>query len=252
LLQVRSIIFNLALYVSAATIGLAATPALFMPRRVGVWVIRNLSRLIIWLLEVIIGTHCEIRGSIPHGAVLIAAKHQSMWDTLIFMTILNDPAIVLKRELLWIPYYGWFSKKAKMISVNRSAGAQAIRHLTTQGKSVIAMHRPIVIFPEGTRATLSNKKINYKPGVAALYRQLNVPCVPVAVNSGLYWPRRRFMRRPGIIILEFLDTIYPGLDRHVFMSELENRTETATAKLLAEGQLDVARYMNKSSRSGGR
>lgn len=236
LLRLRSIAFNLSLYVTALAIGLAATPALLLPRGAAVWVIGNLSRLVIWLLKVTAGTRYEIRGTLPTGPALIASKHQSMWDTIIFTAILNDPAMVLKAELLWIPYYGWFSKKAKMIAIDRGAGASAIRRLRAQGKAALAANRQIVIFPEGTRAA-PGAKLDYKPGVAALYRQLGVPCIPAAVNSGLYWPRRRFLRKPGVIVLEFLDPITPGLDRQTFMAELETRIETATARLLAEGGL---------------
>lgn len=234
LLRLRSIAFNLSLYVTAVAIGLVATPALLLPRGAAVWVIGNLSRLVIWLLKVTAGTRYEIRGTLPTGPALIASKHQSMWDTIIFTAILNDPAMVLKAELLWIPYYGWFSKKANMIAIDRGAGASAIRRLSAQGKAALAANRQIVIFPEGTRAA-PGVKLDYKPGVAALYRQLGVPCVPAAVNSGLYWPRRRFLRKPGTIVLEFLDPIAPGLDRQTFMAELETRIETATTRLLAEG-----------------
>lgn len=239
LLWFRSIAFNLAFYAMSIVVNLAATPMFFLPRRGTVWAMRCWSRLTMWLLGAIAGTRYEIRGTIPKGPFLVASKHQSMWDTIIFTDILDDPAMVLKRELLWIPYYGWFSKKAKMIAVDRSAGASAIRRLIAQGKAAIAARRPIVIFPEGTRAA-PGAKLDYKPGVAALYRQLGVPCVPVAVNSGLYWPRRKMLRHPGTIVLEFLEPIPAGLDRQSFMAELETRIETATAKLLAEGGMRIS------------
>jgi 1-acyl-sn-glycerol-3-phosphate acyltransferase len=239
LLRLRSIAFNLALYVTGIAVGLLATPALFMPRRAAVAVLGNLSRLVLWLLKVLAGTSYEVRGELPNGPVLVAAKHQSMWDTIAFPALLNDPAMVLKSELLWIPYYGWFSKKAKMIAIDRGSGASAIRKLIAQGRAALAANRPIVIFPEGSRMA-PGAAPDYKPGVAALYRQLGVPCIPVAVNSGLYWPRRRFLRKPGTIVLEFLPPIPAGLDRAAFMAELEARTEAATAKLLAEGGLTQA------------
>ena len=161
-----------------------------------------------------------------------------MWDTIVFVALLNDPAIVLKSELLWIPYYGWFSAKAGMIGIDRGSGSAAVRHLVTQGKTAIKANRPIVIFPEGTRSA-PGAAPDYKPGVAALYRQLGVQCVPAAVNSGLYWPRRRFLRKPGTIVLEFLPSIPPGLDRKTFMSTLETRIEEATAHLIAEGKAQL-------------
>jgi len=152
LLWLRSFLFNLAMYATAISVGLVATPALFLPRGAAVWVISALSRLIVWLLGAIAGTHYEVRGKIPEGAVLVASKHQSMWDTIIMVAILKDPAIVLKRELLWIPYYGWFSQKTNMIAIDRSSGASALRRMIAQAKAALALNRPIVIFPEGTRA----------------------------------------------------------------------------------------------------
>lgn len=238
LLRLRSIVFNAALYMSAIAIGLLATPALFMRRKAAVYVISRLSRFVLFLLKITAGTDYEIRGEIPEGATLVAAKHQSMWDTIVFVALLNDPAIVLKSELLWIPYYGWFSAKAGMIGIDRGSGSAAVRHLVTQGKTAIKANRPIVIFPEGTRSA-PGAAPDYKPGVAALYRQLGVQCVPAAVNSGLYWPRRRFLRKPGTIVLEFLPAIPAGLDRKTFMSTLETRIEEATTGLLAEGKAQL-------------
>jgi hypothetical protein len=133
--RLRSFVFNLALYVTAIVIGLIATPALLMPRGAAVFVISNLSRLVLWLLKVTTGTRYELRGIKPEGAILVAAKHQSMWDTIAFVALLKDPAMVLKAELLWIPYYGWFSWKTNMIAINRGSGASAIRRLMTQGKA---------------------------------------------------------------------------------------------------------------------
>jgi 1-acyl-sn-glycerol-3-phosphate acyltransferase len=239
LLWLRSLTFNLVFYAVTVIIVLAATPLFLLPRRASVWAMRNWSHLTMWLLRMIAGTRYEIRGALPEGPVLIASKHQSMWDTIIYTAILNDPAMVLKRELLWIPYYGWFSKKARMIAIDRGSGAKAIRHLVAQARAALDARRPIVIFPEGTRAA-PGSRLGYKPGVAALYRQLGVPCVPVAVNSGLFWPRRRFLRHPGTIRLEFLPPIPPGLDRHAFMAELETRIEGATARLLAEAGFQTA------------
>ena len=238
LLRLRSIAFNAALYLSAIAIGLLATPALLMPRKAAVFVISHLSRFVLFLLRITAGTSYEIHGKIPEGPVLVAAKHQSMWDTIVFVALLNDPAIVLKAELLWIPYYGWFSARAGMIGIDRGSGSSAIRRLVTQGKAALKLNRPIVIFPEGTRSA-PGAAPDYKPGVAALYRQLGVECVPAAVNSGLYWPRRRFLRRPGTIVLEFLPAIPAGLDRKTFMTTLETRIEEATSRLIAEGKAEL-------------
>lgn len=233
MLWLRSFSFNLAFYLMSAVINIGATPLFLAPRLWTVRAMRQWSRLSLWLLRVIAGTHYEIRGQIPTGGVLIASKHQSMWDTIVMTAILNDPAMVLKRELLWVPYYGWYSMKTRMIAIDRGAGASAIRRLIAQGKAAIADKRPIVIFPEGHRMS-PGEAPDYKPGVAALYRQLGVTCVPVAVNSGIYWARRGFLRHPGTIIIEFLDPIPAGLDRAAFMAQLQGAIEPATARLLAE------------------
>ncbi|MBO6668711.1 MAG: 1-acyl-sn-glycerol-3-phosphate acyltransferase [Parvibaculum sp.] len=217
----------------SVVIVIAATPCLVLPRRFTLYAMEAWSHLTLWLLRVIAGTRYEVRGELPRGGVLVASKHQSMWDTIVMTAILKDPAMVLKRELLWIPFYGWYAQKARMIAIDRGAAAAAIRRLVSQGKAAVAEGRPVVIFPEGTRSA-PGSKLEYKPGVAALYRQLGVECVPAAVNSGLFWARRGFTRRPGTILLEFLPPIPAGLDRKTFMAELETRIETATAKLVEE------------------
>jgi 1-acyl-sn-glycerol-3-phosphate acyltransferase len=232
-LQIRSILFNFTFYVVSAAILVGFSPLLLMSRSLNVTAMHLWSRLTMWLLRIITGMKYELRGKLPEGAVLIASKHQSMWDTIIYTAILHDPAMVLKRELLWVPFYGWYSLKTRMIAIDRGAGASAIRRLITQARAAIALNRAIVIFPEGTRSS-PGAKLDYKPGIAALYRQLGVPCVPVALNSGLYWPRRKFWRKPGTIVLEFLDPIPPGLSREAFMTELETRIETASMRLYAE------------------
>ncbi|NIJ41431.1 1-acyl-sn-glycerol-3-phosphate acyltransferase [Parvibaculum indicum] len=235
MLWLRSTFFNLSFWLMSIIMCILATPLFLAPRG---WTVRAMnlwSRLTMFLLRVCAGTRYEVRGRIPEGAVLVAAKHQSMWDTIIATTLLRDPAIVMKKELLMIPYYGWYSLKTRMIAIDRGSGSAAIRKLIAQAKAALGLGRPVLIFPEGTRMA-PDAAPDYKPGVAALYRQLDVPCVPVAVNSGIYWARRGFAKRPGTIVIEFLDPIPPGLDRKAFMAELEKRIEPATAKLVAEAR----------------
>ena len=176
-------------------------------------------------------TH-EIRGleNIPDGPIMIASKHQSMWDTQIYNLIFYDCIFVLKRSLLAVPLVGWFMWRAGMIAVDRKAGAAAMRKLLRDARTSVENGHTIVIFPEGTRMPPGERGC-YQPGVAALYKELGLPVVPVALNSGTYWPRRAFKKRPGCIVLEFLPAIEPGLDRHDFMKELEEQVETATASL---------------------
>lgn len=235
MLFLRSAAFNLTFYALSVVIVIAATPCFLLPRRCTLAAMEFWSHLTLWLLRVLAGTTYEVRGKLPQGGVLVASKHQSMWDTIVMTAILKDPAMVLKRELLWIPFYGWYAMKSRMIAIDRGSGSKAIRRLVSQGKAAIAGGRPVVIFPEGTRAA-PGSKLDYKPGVAALYRQLGVDCVPAAVNSGVFWGRRGFTRRPGTIVLEFLEPIPAGLDRKTFMETLETRIESAASRLVEEAR----------------
>jgi len=187
------------------------------------------SRLTFWGLRVFAGIDWEIRGAPPTQPVLVASKHMSMWDTLALWLALPGPAIVLKRELLYIPFYGWFLWRGAAIAIDRGAGASALRKMSARAKAALAEGRQVLIFPEGTRKK-PGAAPDYKPGVAALYGQLDVPCVPVALNSGVFW--KGFAKYPGTIVLEFLPAIAPGLKRGDFMRQLEETIETATARLL--------------------
>ena len=233
----RSLAFNVYLYTLTVGLALVGLPTLLMSRTAVTWTMALWARMVNTGLRAICGIHVEIRGReyLPDGPVLIAAKHQSMWDTIVFLDLLPNLVYVLKRELRFIPVYGWYTVRAGMIGVDRDAHASALRKLVKDAKARLAELRPILIFPEGTRMT-PGEEADYKPGIAALYTQLNVACVPVAVNSGLYWPRRQFLRPPGTIILEFLPQIPAGMKRREFMATLENRIETATDKLVTEGR----------------
>lgn len=229
----RSILYFAYFGIVSVVMNIGALPTLLMPRMAIVRTSQCWSRVLLWGLKVIAGLDYEVRGEIPKGGMLMASKHMSMWDTLALYMLLDDAVIVLKRELLNIPFYGWYVRKAHMIAIDRTAGANALRQMAAQGKAVIAQGRPIVIFPEGTRKK-PGAAPDYKPGVAGLYGMLNVACVPVALNSGLFWTG--FRKKPGRIVIEFLDPIPAGLKRADFMARLEACTEAATAKLVAETQ----------------
>ncbi len=204
-------------------------PLLVFPRKAAVWMARTWARATLRGLKVFAGVHTRMAGTAPQGAVLVAAKHMSMWDTLALYVALDDPGIVLKRELLYVPFFGWYLWKAAAIPIDRGAGAQALRGMLDKAKAVTAAGRPVLIFPEGTRKK-PGQAADYKPGVAGLYGILKVPCVPAALNSGQHW--RGFTKIPGTITLQFLDAIAPGLKREEFMALLQERIETATAALL--------------------
>lgn len=233
----RSLLFNVFFYGWTSLCVIVGLPLLLGPRK-GIYVLgRVWAHPILAALRLICGLKHQVRGreNLPEGPVLIAAKHQSAWDTLIWHQILDDPAIVMKRELLFIPIYGLLCLKTRMLAVDRRGGTAALKHLIAQARQAVADGRPIVIFPQGTR-TAPGRPVDqapYQPGVSALYRALDVPAVPVALNSGLFWPRRSFRRRPGTIVLEFLPPIAPGLTRRDFEAELRARIEPATTRLEA-------------------
>ena len=225
----RSALF-LAWFLAVTTVlSLVFLPVLILPRGATVWLARLWSRATFFGLKWFAGVDWEIRGEVPQGPVLVASKHMSMWDTLALYLALDAPAIVLKRELLRIPFYGWFLWKATAIAIDRGAGASAMRKMSAAARAVLAEGRPILIFPEGTRRK-PGAAPDYKPGVAGLYTLLGVACVPVALNSGVYWTG--FLKYPGTIVLEFLEPIPPGLKRPAFMALLEGHIEAATAALL--------------------
>jgi 1-acyl-sn-glycerol-3-phosphate acyltransferase len=232
----RSLLFTAVFYVTSTVAAIAMTPLLLGPRRWVVIAIGMWARVVTFFLRLICGVKVEVRGRefMPTGPALIAAKHQGMFDTVAPFTFLRDAAYVLKKELLIIPFYGWYSIKGGMISVDRSGHAAALKKLVKDTRERMAEDRQVVIFPEGTRKD-PGAEPDYKPGIAALYRDLGLPCTPVATNSGVHWPAHGFIRRPGTVVFQFLEPIPAGLKRGEFMKELEARIETASNALLAEG-----------------
>jgi len=233
----RSLAFQVAFWSWTALLAFAGLPFLLGTRRGMMRFGTFWSRSTLVLLRWIVGLRYDVRGRehLPAGPVIIAMKHQSAWDTLAAPVLFPDCAAVIKRELGWLPFYGWYTVKAGSITVDRGAGARALKRMVVQAQRVAAAGRTIVIFPQGTRAAVGAKK-PYLPGIAALYQQLKLPVVPVAINSGVFWGRRHFLRRPGTVLVEILPPIPPGRPRRAFMTELEHSIETATDALVAEGR----------------
>lgn len=231
----RSLLFNLSFYIASAIILLAGSPLLFGPRSWAMAGLKFHARVSLFLLRWVAGVRMEVRGleRIPKGAALVASKHQSAWDTFALVPLFADPALVMKSELLKIPFYGWFSRKFEMIFVSREKRGSALKQMLKDAQARRDQGRQIVIFPEGNRRA-PGATPDYKPGIMALYDGLGLPCVPMALNSGLYWPRRSFWRHPGTIVVEVLEPIPAGLPRKVFLQRLEASIETATARLVAE------------------
>lgn len=237
MLVLRSLVYNFLFFATCIIMSVVLLPLLVAPRRFLQSALRIWAALLMWQLKVVVGLDWEIRGleNLPKGPAIIAAKHQSAWDTGVFHQFLDDPVFVLKQELTWIPLFGWLITKAGAISIDRSAGAKALKGMVRATDQALAKGRSVLIFPEGTRTAPGFSK-PYNPGVAAIYKNAGVPVVPVALNSGLFWQRRSFLKRPGRITLELLPVIEAGLDRKTFMAELEARIEGACRRLAIEGR----------------
>jgi 1-acyl-sn-glycerol-3-phosphate acyltransferase len=239
----RSILFNLLFYLNLVLLLFVALITLVLPRRAVLKMAETWGRVSVWLLRVVCGTRIELRGlhNLPAGPLIVAAKHQSTWETFALLKLFDDFTFIVKRELMWIPIFGWCMWKGGMIPVDRGAGSQALTDMTARAKAEIGNGRQLIIFPEGTRRS-PGAEPRYKFGVAHLYAEVGVPCVPVALNSGLFWPRRSFRKLPGTIVAEFLPPIAPGLDKATFQRRLQNDIERATARLIAEGEAELARH----------
>ncbi|KQP10910.1 acyl-phosphate glycerol 3-phosphate acyltransferase [Methylobacterium sp. Leaf99] len=239
MLILRSIAFNLAFYLATSLIAVFGLPAL-VSRRAVIRLAQGWGNVTLWLLRVVGGITVEFRGlaNIPAGPVLVAAKHQSALETLALVTVFPDFAYILKRELLWIPLVGWFLSRSGMVAIDRSKGSRAMAAMNEAAADVIREGRQLIIFPEGTRRPPGAAPA-YKLGITHLYATLGVPCLPVALDTGLYWPRRSLMRRPGTTVIEFLPPIPHGLDRARFLDTVQARIETASDALLAAGRADL-------------
>ena len=232
MIMARSFLYHIVYCIWAFLMCFAFLPSLFLPFWASNLIARVWTRSIYFFLRFICKLTYRIEGMdiIPKGPVIIASKHQSVWETLFFPYQLKRSTIILKKELFWLPFFGWYAKKYGAIGIKRSGGASTIRKLIKEARAHALDGRSIVIFPEGTR-TQPGKIGVYHSGVAALYKNLKIPVVPVALNSGLYWPRRKLIRRAGVITLRFLPPIPPGLPRHEFMNRLQSDIEAAQEEL---------------------
>jgi 1-acyl-sn-glycerol-3-phosphate acyltransferase len=235
----RSIAFNVLFYLNTLFWLMVALPTFAMPYRAILAVAKAWGRSNLVLLRVVAGIGCEIRGieKVPTGPLIVAAKHQSAWETFALLPLFDNPLFILKRELQWIPVFGWLTIKGRMVPVDRRKAARALTDMTERARVELADGRQLIIFPEGTRRP-AGAEPRYKYGVALLYVAEGVPCLPIALNSGLFWPRRSLRRKPGTVVIEILDPIAPGLGRDEFLVLLQDRIETATARLIAEATLN--------------
>ncbi len=249
---VRAFLFNSLFFGVTTVLSLAYLPLMLLPWPVLNRAVRLWASIIMWLLRIVVGIRHEVRGSdnLPATPALVAVKHQSAWETISVNALLPDCAVVVKKELMQIPLWGWFEWLSGHIKVDRTGGAKALRAMCAAAAHALANGRHVVIFPQGTRTDPGVRR-PYLPGVAALYERLDVPVVPVALNSGLYWGRRSFLKRPGLILLEYLEPIPPGLKRKQFMALLEQRIEAATTRLEEEAAGIVGRCGRSPGVVGG-
>jgi 1-acyl-sn-glycerol-3-phosphate acyltransferase len=232
----RSGLFQLVFYASFVVQMIIFTPIYFLlPRKTAYAIPRNWARSNLWLADKIAGISYEIEGldNLPKGGFIISAKHQSFWDTFALIPTLKDPVYILKRELLWIPLFGWYAAKQKMIPINRAAKSRAIPEMVARARQELATGRELIIYPEGTRKA-PGAEPDYKYGIARLYKDLDVPVVPVVQHAGLFWPRHGFRRNAGHIKIRILEPIQPGMAAEPFFRHLVEVMERESDRLLVE------------------
>ncbi len=242
----RSLVFNVLFYLLLAFWLIAGIPTLLMPRTAMLVIARCWARSSMWLLRAVCNVRIEYRGleKIPPGPLIVGSKHQSMWETVALLQFFPQPLFILKRELKWIPFFGWYLIKLEMIGVVRNAGGRSLLQMARRAGEEVRRGRQLIIFPEGTR-TAVDASPRYKTGVGQIYVDCGVTCLPVALNSGLFWPRRTFMRYPGTLVAEFLDPLPPGLTRHEFIARVSAVIEEATNRLVKAGREEQAQLFGR-------
>lgn len=242
----RSLVYNVLFYLLLVFWLIVAIPTFVMPRAAILAISRAWARSSIWLLRVVCNVNVEYRGleRLSQGPLVVASKHQSMWETFALLQFFEQPLYILKRDLLWIPFFGWYLSKCGMIGVDRSAGGRALIAMARRAGEAVKHGRQLIIFPEGTRRPVGAPP-DYKPGISQIYAQSGVACLPVALNSGLFWPRRTFLRYPGTLVVEFLEPLPPGLPRREFMTQLEAAVESATDRIVADARVEQARLFGR-------
>ncbi|WP_208984029.1 lysophospholipid acyltransferase family protein [Roseibium aggregatum] len=233
----RSTLFQILFYTVTLLLMILFAPVMLLPRRWGWWVVPTWSRVLQLLMRVFAGIKVEVRGreNLPEGGFIAAMKHQSAWETVAMIPLFRSPTFILKRELRWIPIFGWYTAKFKQIPINRGKRTEALAAMMQAAKQAIAEKRQILIFPEGTRRP-AGAEPKYKFGIAHLYRDLKCPVVPIAHNAGLYWPRASWKVYPGTVIVEILPPIEPGLAPNAFYGRMVTEIEAASDRLIEEAR----------------
>jgi 1-acyl-sn-glycerol-3-phosphate acyltransferase len=235
----RSSLFQVLFYTLTLVLMILFSPVMLLPRRWGWWVVPTWSKVLLLLMRVVAGIRIEVRGrsNLPDGGFIAAMKHQSAWETVTLIPLFRSPTFILKRELRWIPIFGWYTAKFRQIPINRGKKTEALAAMMEAAKTAIAEKRQILIFPEGTRRP-AGAEPRYKFGIAHLYRDLKCPVVPIAHNAGLYWPRSSWRVYPGTVIVEILPPIPPGLPTDAFHARMVAEIEEASDRLIDEARQD--------------
>ena len=242
MIAIRSALFNVLFYLVLFGMLVVGMPLMLLGEQAIKNYARRWGRISIWLLEKVCGVRLEYRGldNLPEGGFIVAAKHQSFLDVLALLPLAPRFAYIMKRELAWIPLFGQFMMAGGMIAINRTRGRTNMPDLIRQVRSILDGGGQLIIFPEGTRRP-PGAEPQYKSGVTHLYVGSGMPCVPVALNSGLFWPRRSFLRHPGTLVIEVMPAIPPGVDKARFLPELQSRLEAPTNRLLAAAREERSR-----------
>ncbi|RYH01383.1 1-acyl-sn-glycerol-3-phosphate acyltransferase [Salipiger sp. IMCC34102] len=236
----RSLVFSAVSYLLMAVMGIVFLPYALLhadgARNTCQWY----ARAVMWMAGWMIGLRFEFRGTPPTTGCMIAAKHQSFMDVMAIYQVLPRPRFIMKRLLLYAPVLGFFAYRAGCIPVDRGKKSQAIKDMLARVKAGDALPGQLCIYPQGTRVA-PGVMAPYKKGTAALYMDMNQPCVPVATNVGVFWPKRGIYRKPGRAVFEFCDPIAPGLTSRVFLQQLEEVIETRSNALAREAGLMLTR-----------
>ena len=234
---IRSYLFIAQMYVMMLVIGLGFFPYALVNKEGARLCCKTFSRWVFWTMRWMVGIRSEVRGEVPAGEVLIAAKHQSFLDIMMIFTALPKAKFIMKRDILWTPIIGFYAKRLDCVPVERGKRGAAIGKMVADVEAGLADPGQLIIYSQGTRVA-PGVKVPYKVGTGVLYEQLGQPCVPVATNVGVFWPRKGMWRKPGLAVVEFLPAIAPGTDRDAFLAQLEDQVEARSDALMREGGFD--------------
>lgn len=236
---IRSLVFLVQMYLAMGVAGILFAPAMLAGPEAVRGVVRGYARYVVWSVRLICGLALEVRGTVPQGGVLVASKHQSFFDVLVLLALLPRARFVLKESLLRLPIFGWYARQIGCIAINRADGGKAMMAMMAEVRRGDDANGQLVIYPQGTRVA-PDAHVPYKPGAALLYAKLGRPCVPVATNAGVFWPRLGILRRPGVAVFEFLPEIPPGMALKAYMHTIEAQIEPRSTALVAEARAAAA------------